>query len=419
MAIESITAPATNTTSFYEAEGTDAALGMVAWGYETDMRRWLVPLLDFTRKNLECHQAGFKLENLCRYFWQTRDAEAVRSLRPRWEKEARLLADNRTNDVSALSQGPVLRRYSHDGLQRDGECQRLARAARPGRGAGRNRRERGGTAICEMRPSSEKRWQTAIDKSIRRETTPPFVPVALYADEPPHTPITTGRIGSYWNVVIDYVAGSGIFPPGTPQETGFPLPGRARRLVHGKCSAPRSGGWFFGPAITRCGRFYTTRYALDTLRRDDPERALVNLYGALAQRVHSQHIYIRRRLRAAPVDDGGRFSTVRQTAPLIRTSFRRCATCWCRLGPGRRRQTGNIAPVLRHTQALAGRWQTVQLDRAPTAFGKVSVRMESKLKQGESLRNWICSAQSTKRTLLRCPGAGRWKVAGRDRMRGR
>jgi len=33
---------------------------MLAWGYETDMRRWLVPLLDFTRKNLECHQAGFK-----------------------------------------------------------------------------------------------------------------------------------------------------------------------------------------------------------------------------------------------------------------------------------------------------------------------------------------------------------------------
>src|SRR5262249_4192580 len=47
----------------YEAEGTDAALGMLVWGYESDMRRWLEPLLDFTRKNLECHQAGFKLED--------------------------------------------------------------------------------------------------------------------------------------------------------------------------------------------------------------------------------------------------------------------------------------------------------------------------------------------------------------------
>ncbi|MEY2429843.1 MAG: hypothetical protein QOJ40_2728, partial [Verrucomicrobiota bacterium] len=89
----------------YEAEGTDAALGLLAWGFNNDMRRWLEPLLDFTRKDLECHQAGFKLEDLCRYFWQTRDAGAIRKLRPRWEKEARLLADNRTNDAHLCPKG--------------------------------------------------------------------------------------------------------------------------------------------------------------------------------------------------------------------------------------------------------------------------------------------------------------------------
>ncbi|MDO8544506.1 MAG: hypothetical protein Q7S40_29040, partial [Opitutaceae bacterium] len=45
----------------YVADGSDAALEMFMWGYERDMRRLLVALLDFTRKGLEYHQAGFKL----------------------------------------------------------------------------------------------------------------------------------------------------------------------------------------------------------------------------------------------------------------------------------------------------------------------------------------------------------------------
>ena len=63
---------------------------------------------------------------------------------------------------------------------------------------------------------------TAIDKSMSRETTPPFVPVALYNDELVHDPITANRIGCYWNIVIGYVIGSGIFPPGTEQEAWIP-----------------------------------------------------------------------------------------------------------------------------------------------------------------------------------------------------
>jgi len=38
---------------------------MMFWGYEEDMRRLIVPLLDFTRKGLEFHQAGHKLDDVC------------------------------------------------------------------------------------------------------------------------------------------------------------------------------------------------------------------------------------------------------------------------------------------------------------------------------------------------------------------
>ena len=34
----------------YEAEGSDAMLAMLAWGYPADARRLTAPLLDFTRK---------------------------------------------------------------------------------------------------------------------------------------------------------------------------------------------------------------------------------------------------------------------------------------------------------------------------------------------------------------------------------
>ena len=89
----------------YESEGSDAALALLAWGYETDFRRLMVPLFDFTRQDLECHQAGFKLNNLCRYYWQTRDPAVVADLRPRWEKAAALLTDSRTNAIGLCPKG--------------------------------------------------------------------------------------------------------------------------------------------------------------------------------------------------------------------------------------------------------------------------------------------------------------------------
>ena len=75
--------------ALYEAEGSDAALAMMVWGYEAETKRLMVPLFDFTRKGLEYHQAGFKLNDVCRYYWQTRDAKIVPEFRE-WEKTATL-----------------------------------------------------------------------------------------------------------------------------------------------------------------------------------------------------------------------------------------------------------------------------------------------------------------------------------------
>lgn len=57
-----------------------------------------------------------------------------------------------------------------------------------------------------------------IAASARRETTPRFVPIALHSHEPAHDPL----IRSYWNIIIGYTFGSGIFPPGSAEETWIP-----------------------------------------------------------------------------------------------------------------------------------------------------------------------------------------------------
>jgi hypothetical protein len=396
----------------YEAEGTDAALGMLAWGYDADMRRWLVPLLDFTRKNLECHQAGFKLEDLCRYYWQTRDADSVRELQPRWEKEARLLADSRTNDVHLCPKG-----------QYCGDIHSLVYSLTVNAKGWRALRDLSavlddiGEKVQARRYSENatefrKSVLTAIRSSIRRDTTPPFVPVALYTNEPAHDPITDRRIGSYWNVVIDYVLASGIFPPGSTEESWI----SKYQEEHGGLlmGMLRAGGAenTFWTGDQQIWPLYTTRYALDTLRRDDPERALVCLYGALAQGFTRNTFISGEGCALTPLDDAGRlfFCPPNSAANSHFLSTLRYALVqdWDLDDDGK-------PDTLRLFFATPKRWledgKVIQLDRAPTAFGPVSVRMESKLSQHEvTAEVELPQRNQPRRILLRARVPDGWKI---------
>ena len=290
----------------YEAEGSDAALALMTWGYARDTRRLLEPLLDFTRKGLEQHQAGFKLADICRYYWQTRDADAVRALRPRWEKAARLLVETRTGphglfpperyagDISTPAQSVNVNANAWRAL-RDLSAV-LAEIGEPAEAA------RYAAVAREIRPTV----LAAIAHSARRETTPPFVPIALHSDEPAHDPIIRSRIGSYWNIIIGYTIGSGIFPPGSVEESWIPR----YQEQHGGIfmGMVRSGGdeFNFWTGAERVNPLYGTRYTLDTLRRDDPERALVSFYGMLAQGFTRNTFISGEGAALTPVDADGR-----------------------------------------------------------------------------------------------------------------
>jgi hypothetical protein len=129
---------------------------------------------------------------------------------------------------------------------------------------------------------------------------------------------------------------------------------------------------------------YGTRYALDTLRRDDPERALVSFYGMLAQGFTRNTFVAGEGCSLAPVDEGGRiFYCPPNSAAnghflsLLRNLL---VQDWDSSDDGK-------PDTLRLLFATPRRWledgKRIVVERAPTAFGPVSLRVESRLGRGE------------------------------------
>jgi hypothetical protein len=395
----------------YESEGSDAALALLVWGCETDFRRLMVPLFDFTRRNLECHQAGFKLNNLCRYYWQTRDPAVVAELRPRWEKEAARLADSRTNEFGLCPKG-----------QYCGDISTLVHSLTVNAKGWRALHDLGAVLAQVGESAAAKRYAdnaaefkqavlTAIQKSVNRQTTPPFVPVALYADEPVHDPITASRIGSYWNIVIGYVIGSRIFSPGSDEETWIP---RYQEQHGGLCMGMlrAGGGYTFWTSSARINPLYGTRYALDTLRRDDPERALVSFYGMLAQGFTPNTFVSGEGCSLSAADPGGRFlycpPNSAANAHFLSMLRHLLVQDWDLNDDGQ-------PDTLRLLFATPKRWledgKEIKVERAPTAFGPVSVRVQSKLSQGEIVAEVALPERNTpKQTLLRIRVPDGWQL---------
>ncbi len=370
----------------YESEGSDAMLAMLVWGFERDAQRLIPPLMDFTRKGLEFHQAGFKLNNVCRYYWQTRDKASLMEWKPRWEKEGLRLVNNRTGENGLFPK----EQYCGDIHTFCYSLNANSKAWRAIRDLGATLEHAGESAdaklYLDVAADFKKPILAALEKSISRETTPPFVPVALFGDEPVHSPILHSRIGSYWNIIIGYSMASGIFPPGSPEESWIAnYQEQHGGLTMGMLRA--GGGQFnFWTSDNRINPLYGTRYALDTLRRDDAERALVAFYGMLAQGFTRNTFICGEGCDLTPMDAGGRifYCPPNSAANAHFLSMLRYLLVqdWDLDSDGK-------PETLRLGFATPKRWledgKTLKVERAPTAFGEVSWRMNSNLKNNEVL----------------------------------
>src|SRR5207245_1698937 len=204
----------------YEAECGDAVRSMVLFGHinrpnlVSDARKMVGPLLDFNRQATRFHVAGHKLQLLAHYYWVTRDAAYLRETRPKWEPVIAFIRTSRQTDNGLLPKD----NYAGDvntqvySLNSNANCWRGLRdmAAVLDDLGERDR----ATELRREAAEFRKVILDAVAKSERRDAKPPFIPVALFGDEPAHDPLTGERQANYYCLIIPYVLGSEVFGPG-------------------------------------------------------------------------------------------------------------------------------------------------------------------------------------------------------------
>jgi hypothetical protein len=267
----------------YIGEGGDTIRCNTLWGQGEDAKRMIPPQFKYTRAGLEFHQAAFKLQMLAAYFRLTRDAEFVKSIRPMWEKEINVILKGRQTENGMFPR----EKYAGDvdtrvfSLNSNANCWR---ALRDMSGLLNELGEK--EQAAELSKTAEEYRRiilAALDKAIHRDVDPPFVPIALSGEEAAHVPIWASTIGSYWNLMIEYVIGSGVFryDSQTMSDTLRYIQTHGG-LCMGMLRARATPGnfWVSGGRIND---LYGMRYALTLLQRDEVDRALVSFYGKLAQ----------------------------------------------------------------------------------------------------------------------------------------
>lgn len=367
----------------YIGEGGDTLRATALWGQAADARRLMPAQFEYTRKGLEFHQAALKLQMLAHYFQLTHDADFVRSIRPSWEKEINVILNGREKTTGMLPR----EKYCGDiatmvySLNSNSNCWRALRDASV------MLAELGETQRSQELAATADEYRkvilAAVDKATRRDVDPPFLPIALSGEEDPHRPIWGSTIGSYWNLMIEYVLGSEVLRPDS-QSCTFVL--RYIQQNGGMCMGivrARSESLNFWVTGGRLNDLYGMRYALTLLRRDEPDRALVSFYGKLAQGMtrgtfigcegssigsvdqFGRQMYL-------PPNSAGNANFLEQLRYLLVQDYD--------LNDDGRPDT------LRLLFATPRAWledgKEIRVDHAPTAFGEVSVTAKSNLKDG-------------------------------------
>jgi hypothetical protein len=385
----------------YIGEGGDATRALALWGQADDAKRMMAPLFVFTRKGLEFHQAAFKLQMMCHVYALTKDKQWVLDHRALWEKELAVILSGREKDSGMLPRekycGDIeMKVYS---LNSNSNCWRalremsivLAELGEKDRAA----------QVAATADEYRKVILAAIEKSKKRETTPPMLPVALSGEEEVHDPIDATRIGGYWNLMISYITGSGVFPYNSTTATEVL---QYLQTKGGLCMgmtrvAPGKSFWV---GTSKINDLYGMRYALLLLQRDEADRALVSFYGKLAQGMTRDTFIDGEASSIGPVDKWGRQFYLPPNSAANANYLEQLRYLLVQdydLDDHGRPET------LRLCFATPRPWladaRTISVTRAPTAFGLVSFTVKSELSKGQVSADVELPAAHREKTLLK------------------
>ncbi|HKB02950.1 MAG TPA: hypothetical protein VKD90_12065 [Gemmataceae bacterium] len=385
----------------YEGECGDAVRSLMLFGQTADARKMVGPLIDFNRQATRFHVAGHKLQLLTHYYWVTRDKEYLRENRARWESVVAFIRESRKTDNGLLPKD----RYAGDiaeqvySLNSNAACWRgLRDMAAVLEDVGEKEK------AADLRKEAAEFRQIILDAVARsQDKDAKFIPMSLLANEKPHDPLTATRTGSYYDLMIPYVLGSGVFGPGDERE-GWIIDylrnhgGIAMGMIR---SMPHQGEFKEQPGVNV---LYGLRYNLALLRRGDRDHALVGFYGHLAQAMTRDTFIGGEGSRFLHGDKDGRSFYLppnsAANATFLTTLRYLLIQDWDLDDDGR-------PETLRLLDAIPPRWlkdgSVIDLQKAPSAFGEVSVRVESKLKNGVVSVTTQAPVRPVKKWQLRLP----------------
>lgn len=266
----------------YAHESSETLRSLVVWGHAADAVQTIPPLFIYRRPNIEYHDGAFKLRLLADTYWITRDPDLVRRTRPLWQKEVDLILRGREPATGLLPR----EKYCSDIDTRIHSTNANALCWRGLRDLALVLEDTGEREEAKRLAATAAEYRrtvlAAIEKATFRSVDPPFVPIAMDGEETPPSPITSTRLGSYWNLVVQQLLGSGVFPYDSRPASDIVRYMRSNGgLCMGMLRVQSARGWWIN--VQNIDDLYTVRYALLLQQRDDPDRALASFYGKLAQ----------------------------------------------------------------------------------------------------------------------------------------
>ncbi len=358
----------------YEAECGDVARTLMLYGHGADAARMIPPLLDYRRAGLLMHQAAFKLQLVAHHYWVTRDAETLRAHRAKWTAEAEKIAGGREAESGLLPR----EQYAGDIPKKVYSLSVNANAWRGLRDMGAVLVDLGERAAGERYLREAAAYRKAIllaaEKSLLRDLDPPFLPQALFGEEPAPERMTATHESGYWDLMAPYTLGSAVFAPGSEFENAIIETFRRRGgLCMGMVRVHKLDHLYDNPEGVN--DLYGLRYVEAVLRRDEPEHALVTFYGKLAQGMTRDTFIGAEGTALAPLDPFGRPMYLppnsAANAGFLRNLRDLLVQDWDLDDDG-------VPETLRLLFATPRAWmeegKAIRVERAPTAFGPVSVR---------------------------------------------
>ncbi|HEX3601623.1 MAG TPA: hypothetical protein VHU84_15835 [Lacipirellulaceae bacterium] len=398
----------------YEAECGDTLKSIMLFGHLEDAPAMLKLLLQFDRKATRFHVAGHKLQLLAYFYWLTRDSTTIRADEPLWRPSVDLILSSREATSGLLPKD----NYAGDIAEQVYSLNSNANCWRGLRDVAAMLDDMGSHEEAKKLQQTAEEYRRAIivavEKSERLDAKPPFIPVALLADEPAHDPLTDTRKGSYYDLICPYVIGSEIFGQSSKRETNLlsymqQHGGIAMGMVRTK---PSEGQFKNEPGVVP---LYGLRYQLALLRRGEREKALVGFYGQLAQGMARSTFIGGEGSRFVHGDVNGRSfylppNSTSNAAWLVALRYL-IIQDWD--------LDGDAKPdTLRLMFATPREWladgNDFQVDRAPTMFGPMSLSAHSRLSDGYVEFRVMPPSRPTSKTLLRAALPSGWKITSAE-----